>query len=260
VSTGQARVAAADARRDLGLGDDSPLPDILRLLETAGLRVFGHPLGHDGVDGAYELVRDEPFILFNVAKHPQRIRFTLSHEYGHHRLGHGAKPPEHVRPRSQQPVERDANAFAAAFLMPRAAIGRWLEAHGEPTPDLEVTTRLAAAFGVSAWAMRYRLEDLGHLRRGAPLKRIDTALNAGAHTQLARDLSIPLVRDTVSDAHRIGLWLPVDHQRTLLSLLESGRATEATIARQLPEGVSINALHELAAQHAEEPTEGENGG
>jgi Zn-dependent peptidase ImmA (M78 family) len=252
VSVKQARDAAATARRDLGLGDESPLPDILALLEASGLRAFGHPLGHDGIDGAYEVVRDQPFILFNVEKPPQRIRFTLAHEYGHHVLGHGAKPPEHVMANATSPVERAANAFAAAFLMPAPGVRRWFEAHGEPAPDLGTVTRAAAAFGVSAVAMRYRLEALKILRRGAALSRLDAELKDGAHTRLVRDAAIPLARDTVSEAHRIRLWLPVEHQRTLLTLLASGRATPETIERQLPTGVGIDAVYQLAAQHSEE--------
>lgn len=251
MSIKQAGDAAATARRDLGLGDDSPLPDILALLEASGLRAFGHPLGRDGIDGAYEVVRDQPFILFNVEKVPQRIRFTLAHEYGHHVLGHGAKPPEHVVPSDTAPVERAANVFAATFLMPEAGVARWFAARGKPVPDLDTVTRIAAAFGVSAWAMRYRLEALKYLRKGVGLTRLESELQDGAHTQLVRDAAIPLVRDTVSDAHRIGLWLPVDHQRTLLTLMESGRATSETIERQLPAGVGIDALRQLAAQHAE---------
>jgi len=252
VSVRQVRDAAAGARRELGLGDDSPLPDVLALLEASGLRAFGHPLGVDGIDGAYEVVRDQPFILFNVEKVPQRIRFTLAHEYGHHVLGHGARPPERVTASDTSPVERDANVFASAFLMPEAGISRWFDAHGRPSVDLETVTRIAAAFGVSAWAMRYCLQNLGYLRSDAATRRLEDQLKAGAHTQLAKAAAIPLLRDTVSEAHRVGLWLPVDHQRTLLTLLEDGRATKETIERQLPTGTGLDVLRTLAAQYADE--------
>jgi Zn-dependent peptidase ImmA (M78 family) len=252
VSIRQVRDAAAGARRELGLGDDSPLPDILALLEASGLRAFGHPLGVDGIDGAYEVVRDQPFILFNVEKVPQRIRFTLAHEYGHHVLGHGARPPEHVKAGDPSPVEREANIFASAFLMPEAGISRWFDAHGRPSVDLDTVTRIAAAFGVSAWAMRYCLQNLRYLRSDTAIKKLEEQMNAGAHTRLAKEAAIPLLRDTVSEAHRVGLWLPVDHQRTLLTLLEEGRASEETIERQLPEGTGLDDLRALAAQYADE--------
>src|SRR5665647_2983906 len=81
---------AREARRDLSLGDDGPVPDLLQRIETcAGVDVVLARLPEGGPAGAYTQERDAQFILVNSREPVVRQRFTLAHEYGHHRLGHG---------------------------------------------------------------------------------------------------------------------------------------------------------------------------
>src|SRR5665811_152588 len=98
VLTDEAEKVSRLAREELGIGLDSPVPDLLWLLESeARLRVFILSLdGDDGPEGAYQLNRGEPFVLLNAAWHAVRMRFTLAHEYGHHALGHGARVDERI--------------------------------------------------------------------------------------------------------------------------------------------------------------------
>ena len=57
----------------------------------------------------------------------------------------------------RHPHETQANAFAAEFLAPKAGILRHLAELGDPPIELEAVVRLAARFGTSCEAMRYRL-------------------------------------------------------------------------------------------------------
>ncbi|MCB9010539.1 MAG: ImmA/IrrE family metallo-endopeptidase [Actinobacteria bacterium] len=218
------------------------MPDLLRLLEASGgVRVFGEKLGRNGPDGAYQLSQGIPFVLLNLSKSPQRTRFTLAHEYGHHRLGHGARAPETVMPGSRDPLERAANEFSAAFLMPRPAISRWFETHGEKAVDLESLCRLACDFGVSAKAMLIRLNTIE--RVGRTLRtRLDGLLEAGAHLDLMDRLSMPRIVDSVSQACERGVWLPPEFQKRLVSLLDREGFGADVVSRHLPSGVRVEDL------------------
>jgi Zn-dependent peptidase ImmA (M78 family) len=101
-------------------------------------------------------------IYVNEADPPTRQLFTVAHELGHYLLRH--KPEQlTVLTRSavfdgaSLPIERDANTFAAEFLMPEEMVRDAMRQYGlgEKQPNT-----LAALFGVSAEAMRYRLRNL----------------------------------------------------------------------------------------------------
>lgn len=110
------------------------------------------------------------------AAHPMvRQRFTVAHELGHLRLHPGKELIiDHVRVNLRDDVsslgtdrqEREANAFAAELLMPRAEVAREvrrvLDRGG--TTDSRFITDLALLFDVSDQAMEFRLVNLG-LRR-----------------------------------------------------------------------------------------------
>ncbi len=121
------------------------------------------------------LLRDgrHAIIGLNSRNTRRRQRFTLAHELGHWLL-HEGRPliVDHtVRINKRDSVssaatdneEIQANAFAAAFLMPadwvRAAVERELRAY-VPSRD-ELTAKLAEEFDVSQEAMSIRLINLG---------------------------------------------------------------------------------------------------
>jgi Zn-dependent peptidase ImmA (M78 family) len=111
----------------------------------------------------------------NTTHSPVRQRFTLAHELGHLRL-HPGKDLflDHVRLNLRDNVaslgtdreEREANAFAAALLMPSTEVTtevrRVLDRGG--TTDNRLVANLAQLFDVSEQAMEFRLVNLG-LRR-----------------------------------------------------------------------------------------------
>ncbi|WP_419757134.1 ImmA/IrrE family metallo-endopeptidase [Teredinibacter turnerae] len=61
------------------------------------------------------MVCDIPFVFLNTKKTAERCRFDAAHELGHLVMHcHGA-------PQGQE-AEKEANAFASAFLMPRRSV------------------------------------------------------------------------------------------------------------------------------------------
>jgi Zn-dependent peptidase ImmA (M78 family) len=242
--------AAETARRDLGIGSDGPAPDLLRVLEDeAGLLVFIVPLPEDGIDGAYQVNKGEPFVLINQEKDPTRKRFTLAHEFGHHYLNHGAQLDSKIDFRDRRLTEVEANRFAGAFLMPRPAIDDWFARHHDPDLSLETLVRLAFAFNTSAWVARYRLQFVGRLKSTTAQRRLDDALRSEDHFKVVAQLGLTRSQDTISVEHARGGYVPAVMQAKIGDLVQRGLLSdEAAKARlRLPEPAATERLKALLA-------------
>lgn len=225
---------AAVARRDLGIGLESPVPDLLRLLEDeGGLHVFIVELPEDGIDGAYQIDRGEPFVLINQRKHSVRKRFTLAHEFGHHRLEHGAQLDSEIDLRARTHTEIEANRFAGAFLMPRPAIDDWFARHDDPDLSLEVLVRLAVFFNVSAYVARYRLQAVKRLRSRTTMRRLDEALSDKAHRELVRSLGLLRAKDSIVVEGMRGGYVPAAMQSKIADLVRRGLLSEEAAKARL---------------------------
>lgn len=155
----------------------------------------------ESVLGAIFFDRREVFINDELLEAPGRYRFTLAHEIGHWVLHQNVVDPieyawEFVpghryrgrlvlcRAGDFSPVERQANMFAAALLMPRWS---FVKATQEEAEELglvregsgylitaeqcnQLSRALARHFAVSVEAARYRLEELGLVRVGNPFQ------------------------------------------------------------------------------------------
>lgn len=142
-------VAARSLRQHWGLGE-RPISSILGLLEVHGVRVFSLSEDTATVD-AFSFWRNErPFIFLNRFKTPEHSIFDAAHELGHLVLH------KHAGPQPTRSAEREANAFASAFLMPardvRASMPRLI--------SVDVITRAKKRWRVSAMALAYRLHSL----------------------------------------------------------------------------------------------------
>lgn len=145
--------AARSLREHWGLGE-RPISNVLALLETKGIRVFSLSENTKTVD-AFSFWRDEkPYVFLNNFKTAEHSIFDAVHELGHLVLHRHGGP----RGDSRQ-VEREANAFASAFLMPandvRARSPRFI--------DVNLVISMKSRWRVSAMAMAYRLHSLGKL-------------------------------------------------------------------------------------------------
>lgn len=141
--------AAADMlRRYWNLGE-LPIKSMITLLESKGVRVFSLSIDAREVDAFSMWYGGIPFVFLNTHKTAERCRFDAAHELGHlvmHR--HGA-------PQGQD-AEREANAFASAFLMPRRSV----LANAPRAVTLKSLISLKKLWNVSAAALNYRLHSL----------------------------------------------------------------------------------------------------
>jgi Zn-dependent peptidase ImmA (M78 family) len=148
-----------------------PVP-VERVVAAIGARVVLERMGSD-VSGMTYRQGNNMIIGLNSAHHPRRRRFTAAHEVGHVVL-HRGRPlliDSSIRVNFRDPVssmatdaeEIEANAFAAALLMPKDDVVGAAEAlvvRGVKSRD-RLVNQLAAAFDVSPEAMGFRLINLG---------------------------------------------------------------------------------------------------
>jgi Zn-dependent peptidase ImmA (M78 family)/DNA-binding XRE family transcriptional regulator len=92
---------------------NGPLKNLTQYLEQAGIVIGFSKFGGASVSGVtFKVTGRPPLILLNSAHPADRMRFTLAHELGHlvmHRFPTGD-------------MEREANEFASALLMPASDI------------------------------------------------------------------------------------------------------------------------------------------
>jgi Zn-dependent peptidase ImmA (M78 family)/transcriptional regulator with XRE-family HTH domain len=141
-------------RLGLGLGR-APIADVAELAEQHfGLDVLAWPTGK-AVSGLCAHGHGVAMMLISTAFPYGHQRFTAAHELAHHLL----RDPREIVIDSDlyetaNPMEKRANAFAAALLMPVEGL-REMTA-GRPI-DETVLSRLMRHFGVSYSALLYRL-------------------------------------------------------------------------------------------------------
>lgn len=100
-------------------------------------------------------------IEVNMSEPPNRIRFTLAHELGHHFLGHKESPRDTTKQfniYNWDPLESAANKYAAELLMPAAYVKAAVV-----NKSITSLNELARIFGVSTVAMKIRLQTLGYI-------------------------------------------------------------------------------------------------
>jgi Zn-dependent peptidase ImmA (M78 family)/transcriptional regulator with XRE-family HTH domain len=149
---------AALVRDGLGLGR-APVADVAELAEQHfGLDVLGWPTGN-AVSGLCVHGQGVAMMLISTAFTFGHQRFTTAHELAHHLLG---DPREIVIESdlydSANPMEKRANAFAAALLMP---VDGLRDMTAGRVIDETVLSRLMRTFGVSYSALLYRLATSG---------------------------------------------------------------------------------------------------
>jgi Zn-dependent peptidase ImmA (M78 family) len=193
---------AREAREALGYTRAGPLPNLLEAVEDKGgahAVVLELP---EGVAGAYIDRQDCPLLFVNGRQLAPRQRFTLAHEFGHHRMGHATVIDEQavISGYTHDPKEVCANAFAAEFLMPRAAVAAWGRQHVRGAVTLEHVMRLAYEYGVSSQAARYALETAKVLTDEARCAQVDEEIAAGMNVEVARRLGLEPLEDELSDA------------------------------------------------------------
>lgn len=140
--------AALYVRNKWGLGE-TPIKNMVHLLEANGVRVFSLAEDSKDVDAFSIWKNDIPYVFLNTYKSAEHGRFDAAHELGHlvlHRHGgpHG------------RDAEHEANLFASEFLMPRGSV---LAANLRIT-GLESCIQAKSIWSVSVAALVYKLHKL----------------------------------------------------------------------------------------------------
>jgi Zn-dependent peptidase ImmA (M78 family)/transcriptional regulator with XRE-family HTH domain len=143
-------LAAEVVRARWGLGN-SPAPNMVHLLEAHGVRICSLPRACIDVDAFSLWLDDLPFIFLNTSKTPERDRFDCAHELGHlvlHKEKKTLRNPE---------AEREADRFAAAFLMPRDSVLSQVPLN----PSVPYILKAKRIWKVAAIALAHRLHEVG---------------------------------------------------------------------------------------------------
>lgn len=146
--------------------------NVQNLAEILGLKIVEHDLGSN-VSGMLYIEKGQGVIGCNTGESDVRKRFTIAHELGHyflHRLDKDIfvdhkqfKPAfrNHISSTGENTQEREANAFAAAILMPKELLIKEIELKGfDLGGDDDVIGDLSKLFKVSSQAMAYRMANL----------------------------------------------------------------------------------------------------
>ena len=180
---------ARDERRRLGIGN-LPIGDISNLVNSQGIWASTVELP-DNMSGIFLCAPAIGMaIMVNASYHHHRKRFSYAHEYGHALMDRKHKALVSSSANSDDLVEKRANAFATAFLMPedgvreqlrsfnKGRVSRQESAIYDVASDSQVNTEIrtpastqhisymdvanvAHRFGVSYQAALYRLKNLG---------------------------------------------------------------------------------------------------
>jgi Zn-dependent peptidase ImmA (M78 family)/transcriptional regulator with XRE-family HTH domain len=112
---------AEEERRRLGLGF-APIADVSDVISTQGIWASGAELPGEmsGLFLRHSSIRS--VILVNHKHARPRKRFSYAHEYAHAILDRNINAIVSTNDNSHDLIEKRANAFAAAFLMPQAGV------------------------------------------------------------------------------------------------------------------------------------------
>lgn len=201
---------AEECRKRWALGTDTPIVNMTRVLENAGIVVAD--FGSDRKVDAFSRAGARRVVARNTETQSRsRLRWDLAHECGHLVMHVGLDA-------SNLELEPAADAFAAAFLLPKRAFAAEFPRTAAPSWDsLRVLKR---RWGVSLSAI---------VRRARDLRLIDALFYQRAYKQLsARGWNT-----TEPDEHVVPDERPELISTALRMLDEQGGLARAEVARQL---------------------------
>jgi len=151
IPSGTIEDAAQECRVRWGLGVDTPITHMGRVLENAGIPIVKTLASTEKVD-AFSRRGETPIVILNTFKEStSHWIFDMAHELGHF-VCHGGKLTGSIE------MEREADAFASTFLLPARAFAREFRATAFSWEHL---FQLKARWQVSLAAIVYRAYSLG---------------------------------------------------------------------------------------------------
>lgn len=165
---------SAQGLLDLYRFTNLPIP-VDEVAKKAGINLFPFDLGDD-VSGVLHITNGIANIGYNPNESKVRQRFTIAHELGHFKLHPTDKffvdnenYYQFIMFRSSNlstsskdlKKEQEANAFAAAILMPQSFVKKEIQNYnGFDFSDSRMINELAKKFEVSTQAISYRIINL----------------------------------------------------------------------------------------------------
>jgi len=213
----------AEATREhfgLGLG---PISNTVRLLEAKGVIVCRVEVTGEKIEAFSFWHGDRPFIFLASDKASAvRARFDVAHELGHLCAHRWVSQEDIEDPASLKAIEKEADRFAAAFLLPRKSFPNEVY-----SPRLNAFVDLKRRWKVAIQAMIYRCKDLGifderqvtNLYKEISRKkwRKNEPLDGPAGIPFEQPLLLRRVADLVIEADR----MPTDELKAIMGLSES---------------------------------------
>lgn len=153
---------ALDIRNYWEIGE-KPIENISHLFEKNGIIVASYPVNQDNIDAYSQKIKVEDndryiVVLSNDKNSAARSNFDAAHELGHILLHDWNIDLEELSREDFKQQEREANYFAAAFLLPKNA---FLRDVGLYPKDLKYYIELKKKWKVSISAMLIRANRLG---------------------------------------------------------------------------------------------------
>jgi Zn-dependent peptidase ImmA (M78 family)/transcriptional regulator with XRE-family HTH domain len=156
---------AVDVRVAAGLGDDEVVGNSIRAAERLGCIVLpttdeiGRHLGLSvRADSQVAMICLGRWTVDGTAVPGDRQRFTVAHEIGHLALHSAVREPMTAEDAAR--IEKQANAFAGAFLVPGDALLDELGTLGGRV-TLQTLARMKGHWGISIKALVVRFQNLG---------------------------------------------------------------------------------------------------
>jgi Zn-dependent peptidase ImmA (M78 family) len=169
IANATAMMRAPQVHRDLGI-DRNGYIDVFAALRAAGVECNAQRLPR--LFGFYFAPQDAgPAVLLNSSLDEAGLRHTAAHELGHHVFEHGSQADTDLDIAGTQPhrawtaVEKQAESFAAWFLMPPPAVDTAMRCVGADRVD-----EPEQAYEIARWLGTSYAGTVRHLRR---LKKIN---------------------------------------------------------------------------------------
>ena len=178
--------AARSARLVLGLDPNAPIGHLINILERNGFVVMTLPIFIEELDAFSTWATidcERPIIAMADGKSTDRMRFSISHELAHLILHKGM-------PGRISILEKEAQAFAAEFLLPEGPMQESLSA----SMTLTSAARLKLRWGVSMAAIVYRAHTLGIISNRHYRYLFEQITARGWRKQEPTNLDLPIER------------------------------------------------------------------
>lgn len=167
ISDDEIEEIARECRHNWKLGT-GPLPDVIQVMENAGIICTRATLDHVKMDGVshVSVMDGRPYVLVAEDKaNPIRSRFDAAHELGHIVLHSRIPAKQYSKNELYSLMEEQAHRFASAFLLPPESFSQ------EVTwPTLDNLLSLKSRWKVSVAAMIVRCRDLSLLNEQLELR------------------------------------------------------------------------------------------